>query len=41
LAAKVAKVQPQKARKLFEQVVARAPVDSEVHVAARQQIANL
>ncbi len=41
LAQQVARVKPERARELFEQVVARAPADSKVHVAARQQIADL
>jgi DNA-directed RNA polymerase subunit F len=41
LASRVAKVKPNEARKLFEQVVARAPIDSKVHFAAREEIANL
>ncbi len=40
LASRVAKVRPDRARGLFEQVVTRAPVDSKVYLAAREQIAQ-
>jgi hypothetical protein len=40
-AVRVAKAQPLKARKIFQQIVQRSPADSEVHLAAKDQILRL
>ena len=40
-AVRVAKVKPSKAREMFEQIVQRSPADSEVHLAAKDQIRRL
>jgi len=40
-AERVARVSPQRARELFEQIVERAPADSPVHAAARAEVARL
>ena len=41
LAERVARVEPQQARELFEQIVARAPADSKIYDEAREQITRL